>query len=88
MSRGFFFARQSRSHNDGLIVTDKIWTRITDKKRSTSSKAAWLSRVKKEKLSERSSFETGVLVCMVKPKFGPFSRVGGDDRLIDKVNLR
>ena len=22
------------------------------------------------------------------PIFGPFSRVGGDDRLIDKVNLR
>ena len=23
---------------------------------------------------------------MVKPKSGPFSRVGGDDQLIDKVN--
>ena len=24
---------------------------------------------------------------MVKSKFGPFSRVGGDDRLIDNINL-
>ena len=43
---------------------------------------------KKSELGAKD-FETVVLACMVKPKFGPFfSRVGGDDRLIDKVNLR
>lgn len=37
---------------------------------------------------EEVIFETVLLECiMLKPKFGPFSRVGGDDQVIDNVNL-
>ena len=49
------------------------------------------NRIRKEKSwtwRESSNFETAVLACMIKQKFGPFSHVGGDDRLIDKVNPR
>ena len=71
----FFFSLAIVAHNAPLRVTGKI---IKRGRLLKSLNCSW---------SERSNFETAVLACMVKPKFGPFSHVGGDDRLIDKVNL-
>ena len=35
---------------------------------------------------EKSNFGKSSLTCMAKPKFGKFSLVGEDDRLIDNVD--
>ena len=44
--------------------------------------------LRKKSWVEEVIFETVLLACMVKPKFGLFSRVGGNDWVIDNVNLR
>ena len=71
-----FFSLARVAHNAPLWVTDKM------------IKIGGLLKRLNWTWSERSNFETVVLAFMVKPKFGPFSRVGGDDWLIDMVNLR
>ena len=43
--------------------------------------------LRKKSWVEEVIFETVLLACMVKPKFGLFSRVGGDDWVIDNVKL-
>ena len=58
-----FFSLAGVAHNAPLWVTDKM---IKIGGLLTSLNWTW---------SEGSNFETVVLACMVKPKFGPFSRV-------------
>ena len=67
-SEGFFFfcsffSLGGVAHNAPLRVTDKM------------IKIGGLLKSLNWTWSEGSNFETVVLACMVKPKFGPFSRV-------------